>query len=676
MVKKAVKYICIVVLCIVSVTLCLAIVGEIAQAAGLVDDTVNASNLYSQYPLMNYQLDFYVDNSWNWLPWSWSNGVGQSVMYGLYCVTNFVWIINLYVSNAAGYVVKEAYELDFIDDMADKIGKNMQILAGVNESGFQLEGLYIGFLLLIILIIGVYVTYVGLIKRETSKAISSVMNFLLVFLLSAAFIANAPNFIKKINELSSDVSTATLSLGTKIMMSDTESGGNSVELIRDCLFSIQIKQPWLLLQYGDTNEGTVGKDRVTKLLSVSPSLNSGKDRENVVKTEIENKKNSNLTTSGVITRLGMVFFISIFNLFISFFVFVLCGYMLLSQVMFIIFALMLVFGLIIAMIPGYNGNLKKSVENLFNTILMRAGITLIVTITFSISSMFYSMSTEYPFFMVMFLQIVLFCGVFYNLNRILGMIGLNSSDAQQVGRRVARKPLMMLHRSTRRMGRQLSRSFERSMNNRSHSTKADGQQEQRQNNMENQNMQSRSNPNQESNIKYRNNTSSITNMQNKYENEKEHASETSDKMKPGTHTAENRSNVKNMGERLGNKVGAALDTKDKVADKAKDAREKVKDLSVNSSHKALETRTRLRDNVVGFKKGVTEERLNRQAERENQRETYRHNVSVKREELKQEKETRRNRHSDKNTERPGLDSVTFAQKKERSEKHSDRGHDR
>ena len=34
----------------------------------LVDDTVNADNLYSKYPLSNYQLDFYVDNSWSGLP--------------------------------------------------------------------------------------------------------------------------------------------------------------------------------------------------------------------------------------------------------------------------------------------------------------------------------------------------------------------------------------------------------------------------------------------------------------------------------------------------------------------------------------------------------------------------------------------------------------------------------
>ena len=70
----------------------LSLLGTVAHATGLVDDTINAENLYSKYPLSNYQLDFYVDNSWSWLPWNWLDGIGKSVQYGLYCITNFVWM--------------------------------------------------------------------------------------------------------------------------------------------------------------------------------------------------------------------------------------------------------------------------------------------------------------------------------------------------------------------------------------------------------------------------------------------------------------------------------------------------------------------------------------------------------------------------------------------------------
>ena len=113
--KEKVFHVLKLVLLSVTVTLVLlSLLGTVAHASGLVDDTVNADNLYSKYPLSNYQLDFYVDNSWSWLPWNWLDGIGKSVQYGLYCITNFVWTISLYLSNATGYVVQQAYKLDFI----------------------------------------------------------------------------------------------------------------------------------------------------------------------------------------------------------------------------------------------------------------------------------------------------------------------------------------------------------------------------------------------------------------------------------------------------------------------------------------------------------------------------------------------------------------------------------
>ena len=115
-----------------------------AGAVGLVDDSVDAAHEYSRYPLENYQLDFYVDNGWDWLPWNWLDGIGKSIQYGLYAITNFAWTVSLYISNATGYVVQEAYKLDFISDTASSIGKNIQTLAGITSSGFSSEGFYVG----------------------------------------------------------------------------------------------------------------------------------------------------------------------------------------------------------------------------------------------------------------------------------------------------------------------------------------------------------------------------------------------------------------------------------------------------------------------------------------------------------------------------------------------------
>ena len=455
---KTIRRIVIITILFIILFFFLGMLGNQAYAAGLVDETINSKNLFSKYSLDHYQLDFYVDESWDWLPWNWSDGIGKSVMYGLYAITNFIWTVSMYLSNATGYIIQESYQLDFISDTADAIGKNIQLLAGVTSKGFSNEGFYVGFLLLFILIIGMYVAYVGLLKRESSKAIRAVINFVTVFILSASFIAYAPSYITKINEFSTDISASALSLGTKIVVPDSNSKGrDSVALIRDSLFSIQVEQPWLLLQFGDSDKETIGKDRVEQLLSVDPNLNNGEDRETAVKAEINDQKNKNMTLTKTMNRLGTVVFLFLFNLGISIFIFLLTGIMIFSQILFIIFAMFLPISFLLSMLPTYEGMAKRAIEKLFNTIMMRAGITLVITTAFSISSMFYSLSDGYPFFMVAFLQIVTFAGIYFKLGDLMSLFKLQSSDSQQMGRRMMQKPQNYVTRKAKQIERKVGR---------------------------------------------------------------------------------------------------------------------------------------------------------------------------------------------------------------------------
>ena len=569
----------------------LSLLGTVAHATGLVDDTINAENLYSKYPLSNYQLDFYVDNSWSWLPWNWLDGIGKSVQYGLYCITNFVWTISLYLSNATGYVVQEAYKLDFINDMADSIGKSIQTLAGVTENGFGSTGFYVGSLLLIILIIGIYVAYTGLIKRETSKAVQAVINFLVVFVLSASFIAYAPDYIKKINEFSSDISTASLDLGTKIMLPNSDSEGkDSVDLIRDSLFSIQVEQPWLLLQFGNSNAEEIGTDRVEALVSASPEDEDGKTREEVVKTEIEDNDNNNLTIPQVVNRLGMVFFLLFFNLGITIFVFLLTGMMLFSQILFIIFAMFLPISFLLSMIPSYESMAKQAIVRVFNTIMTRAGITLIVTVAFSISSMFYNISTDYPFFMVAFLQIVCFAGIYMKLGDLMSMFSLNAGDSQNMGRRIFRRPYLFMRHRARRMERRLAGAVT-----------AGG-------------------------VAGAVVGSTISNR----------------KPTRNTATKDSRGNTStsSMGQRAGSKVGAVLDTKNKVKDKANAVKENIKDMPTQTAYAVYSAKEKAKSSVSDFKRGMVQEQQSRQTGRLEKQEQHRQNIADKRMELQKAQEAR------------------------------------
>ena len=594
--KEKVFHVLKLVLLAVTVTLVLlSLLGTVAHASGLVDDTVNADNLYSKYPLSNYQLDFYVDNSWSWLPWNWLDGIGKSVQYGLYCITNFVWTISLYLSNATGYVVQQAYKLDFINDMADSIGKSIQTLAGVTENGFSSSGFYVGFLLIIILIVGVYIAYTGLLKRETSKALHAVINFVVVFIVSASFIAYAPNYIQKINDFSSDISTASLDLGTKIMLPDSQSKGkDSVDLIRDSLFAIQVEKPWLLLQFGNSDTEEIGADRVEALVSSSPSDEDGETRENVVKTEIEDNDNDNLTIPQVVNRLGMVFFLLIFNLGITIFIFLLTGMMLFSQILFIIYAMFLPISFLLSMIPTYENMAKQAVVRVFNAIMTRAGITLIVTVAFSISSMFYNISTDYPFFMVAFLQIICFAGIYMKLGELMSMFSLNANDSQQIGRRIFRRPMVFMRHRARRMEHRIARAV---------------------------------------------GAGSVAGAVA--------GASVARAGKPATNQPpKKRENTSaSMGSRVGSAVGAVMDTKNKVRDSASSLKENVKDLPTQAGYAVHSAKQKAKDNVSDFKRGVVEERENRQEQRTQKRNLHRENISQKKQELQKAQEAKQTVHA-------------------------------
>lgn len=581
--KKILKIIGIILAIFIGIVIALACLGNVAQAAGLVDDEINKDHAYSRYGLDNYQLDFYVDTSWDWLPWNWADGIGKNVMYGLYMITNFIWRISLYISNLTGYAVAESFKLNFVTKMAGTIGKNIQTLAGVTPHGISSNGFYMGSLMILILLVGVYVIYHGLIKREISKAVQAVTNFVLIFVLSAGFIAYAPDLVKKVNGFSSDISSAALSLGTKITIPDSNvKGKDSVDLIRDNLFAIQVRQPWLILQYGSTDIKKLGKDRVKELESTSPNENNGKDREEVVKKEINEKKNNNLTISQVGNRFGTVVFLFIFNIGISLFVLLFAGLMLLYQVLFMVYSMFLLFCCLISMVPGHNATLQKGVEKVFNSIFTRAGITLVVVVAFSISTMFYSLSADAPFFMVAFLQIVAFVGIYYKLPEILGMFKLQS-DGQQIGKRMMRKPRMFMRRQTRRMGRRIERALTAG------TAGAVGGMI----------------------------GSEFSNRQRKQSSQRSTGQEKRE----------------NVGTRAGQKVGAVLDTPQKVVDNTKLAKEKLKNVPTQAKYAVHSAKENVKQNATDFKRNMVEEPQKKKEDRDQTLQKHRQTIGEKRQEM-------------------------------------------
>ena len=85
-----------------------------------------------------------------------------------------------------------------------------------------------------------------------------------------------------------------------------------------------------------------------------------------------------------------------------------------------------------------------------------------------------------------------------------------------------------------------------------------------------------------------------------------------------------------MGSRAGAKVGAVLDTKNKVKDKATALKENIRDMPTQTAYALHSVKEQARHNVSDFKRGVVQEKESRQAERADKLNQHRATIADKR----------------------------------------------
>ncbi|MDB3281951.1 hypothetical protein C4152_15270, partial [Clostridioides difficile] len=244
--------------------------------------------------------------------------------------------------------------------------------------------------------------------------------------------------------------------------------------------------------------------------------------------------------------------------------------------------------------PSYESMAKQAIVRVFNTIMTRAGITLIVTVAFSISSMFYNISTDYPFFMVAFLQIVCFAGIYMKLGDLMSMFSLNAGDSQNMGRRIFRRPYLFMRHRARRMEHRIARAVSAGGISGGVAGAVAG--------------------------------SAVAGKRAERKN---------------TASKENRGNTTfSMGQRAGSKVGAVLDTKNKVKDKANAVKENIKDMPTQTAYAVYSAKEKAKSSVSDFKRGMVQEQQSRQTGRLEKQEQHRQNIADKRMELQKAQEAR------------------------------------
>ena len=105
-------------------------------------------------------------------------------------------------------------------------------------------------------------------------------NFVVVFVLSAAFMAYAPGLYRENRwVLRKNMSNVSLTLGTKIVFQTQKVKEKSSikELMRDSLFFyFGQSSRGSLLQYGNSDVESIAANRIESLLSTNPDENKGR----------------------------------------------------------------------------------------------------------------------------------------------------------------------------------------------------------------------------------------------------------------------------------------------------------------------------------------------------------------------------------------------------------------
>ena len=208
--------------------------------------------------------------------------------------------------------------------------------------------------------------------------------------------------------------------------------------------------------------------------------------------------------------------------------------------------------------------------------------------------MFYNISTDYPFFMVAFLQIVCFAGIYMKLGDLMSMFSLNAGDSQSMGRRIFRRPYLFMRHRARRMEHRIARAVSAGGISGGVAGAVAG--------------------------------SAVAGKRAERKN---------------TASKENRGNTtSSMGQRAGSKVGAVLDTKNKVKDKANAVKENIKDMPTQTAYAVYSAKEKAKSSVSDFKRGMVQEQQSRQTGRLEKQEQHRQNIADKRMELQKAQEAR------------------------------------
>lgn len=441
--------------------LCLAVFHGVTHAQGLFPDKQDLESTYYflKYPMDNYSLDYSFEGDKGVF------GALEGLAGVFYGLASILWSFCVGVCKIGIYLMDMSLRFDMVENSLGVVSRSLGNLFGIHGHGIS-GGVFGNLFRFAVLALGVYVAFIGIVERKYTEVWKSVGMFILVLVISISFANHSKEYLSAVNDGVNELTQAISSIGMGVFESKEkkeeihDSGGSVANKVGEkkvqlatssmceMLFDIQVRKPWLCLQFGTADKKEIEERYGEGTIKEIESRAFGSEKRDekvkkVIEADEEADRMAYMTENGSNSRIGGIFFIFIANLVITGTVGFFCILMILGQVMFLVCVFLLPFAFFLALIPGKERILKKSLLRTVLYLFVKVGLVVLLTVLFSVVGLIYQVSLEnnIPVIVMQILIACVFLYVLKNIDQLLKLFGISEGVRDLKGiRQSLKKP--------------------------------------------------------------------------------------------------------------------------------------------------------------------------------------------------------------------------------------------
>lgn len=400
---------------------------------------------YNQYPVTRYGMNTQLDQPEisDYMPWGFDDNIGKAVSQQQSEFLSYIWGINRIYASTVGTLVSEAFNADIVGALSIQVAETVQSVAGYGPGGWHSTGLWPYMVYTLLMLTGIWAAYLTVVKKSSSRAISGILSSIIILSLSLTWFSQLDKILIGINDGIKEVQNDVLSNFVTVTTPGNYKESEGIATMRNQVFNVMVKQPYLLLNYGTTDEKKIESEWEKKGSRVDAILKTkvfSKERKDAIEYEVKEMKNDNMKPYSLTDRLIVISLVSAFNFILGVVLLLISGSMIFYQLMVLIFTLFTPFALLIGLIPAFSRTASNIFMKIAHAFLMKAGLALLASVYFSISSMVYkSMDPQVGYIILFIFQILCGIALWFKRNEVLNIVstpfrsaGVNSNVGQSV----------------------------------------------------------------------------------------------------------------------------------------------------------------------------------------------------------------------------------------------------